>query len=184
MKNKAQNIITLIKEDHKPLKAGIKVLTSEKSSDAEKKKTLKRFLIDLKLHSKAEEMSLYANVMKLEDTRAEALEGFEEHNLADLLGTQLEKSGFESNWTEEIAAKAKVLAELVKHHAEEEEEEMLPDLKEALEREELMRLGALYTEKYKLLKRDLASGKKISGNKMPKAEKAPAVDETLSQVSH
>lgn len=185
MKAKSQNIIQLIKEDHKDLKAGIKVLTSEKSSEAEKKKALKSFLLNLKLHAKAEEMSLYENTVNNEDTRSEVLEGYEEHSLADLLGSQLEKSGFEHAWSDKIAAKAKVLAELVKHHVQEEEEEMLVDLKESTEREELILLGELYTQNYKQLKKELTESKKVSTGSNRKAnrgeEKAMRTEKPVSQ---
>ena len=167
MKNKkSMTIIQLIKEDHKPLKEGIKVLTSEKATEAQKKKALKAFLMDLKLHAKAEEMSLYKNIIREDDVRTETLEGVQEHAIADYLAKQLERSGFESQWSDKIEAKAKVLADLVKHHIEEEEEEMLPEVSELFEREELMRLGDLYTERYKELKAKFS--------KMPMATRTPS----------
>jgi len=43
--------------------------------------------------------------------------------------------------SEQFAAKAKVLKELVEHHAEEEEAEMFPRARKLMDREELVRLG-------------------------------------------
>ena len=42
---------------------------------------------------------------------------------------------------EELKAKAKVLKELVEHHADEEEKEMFPRAKKVLSKEELRALG-------------------------------------------
>lgn len=44
--------------------------------------------------------------------------------------------------SDEFGAKAKVLKDLVEHHAEEEETEMFPRARKLMDREELLRLGA------------------------------------------
>ena len=53
--------------------------------------------------------------------------------LPELKGTEL--------GSEQFAAKAKVLKDLVEHHAEEEETEMFPRAKKLFDREKLLRLG-------------------------------------------
>lgn len=157
----SQNIISLIKKDHRPLKAGIRILKSAKATDALKKKTLSNFLRDLELHAKSEERSLYQNTIEDGRIREPVLEGYEEHGLADLLSRQLQKSGFERNWSDEIAAKAKVLAELVEHHVKEEEGIMLPSLREALSTPTLHELGRLYLEEYSLLKTEMKNAQTL-----------------------
>ena len=144
-----QNIVTIIKEDHKPLKEGIQVLISDSAKPSQKKSALKKFLIDLKLHAKTEEASLYESVVDVKEVHEVVLEGYEEHSLADMLADELEGSGFESDFTDELQAKAKVLGELVKHHIEEEEEEMLPQLKKAVSEETLVQIGEVYLKTYK-----------------------------------
>lgn len=151
-----ENIITIIKEDHKPLKEGIQILISDSAKPSQKKSALKKFLIDLKLHAKTEEASLYDNVVDLKEVHESVLEGFEEHAVADMLADELEGSGFESDFTDELQAKAKVLGELVKHHIEEEETEMFPLLKKAANEETLERLGELYLETYKTYASELS----------------------------
>lgn len=146
MKNKAQNIITLIKEDHKPLKEGIRILTSDSSKPSEKKSALVKFLRDLKIHAKAEEMSLYHNEAGEKEVRDEVLEGYVEHAVAESLSRSLEKHNMLTELSDEVLAKAKVLAELVKHHVEEEEEELLPDVKKAEDEDRLIELGKLYLQ--------------------------------------
>jgi hemerythrin-like domain-containing protein len=157
MKTKSADIIQIIKDDHKPLKAGIKILKSESKSDSEKINALKQFLHDLEVHAKSEERSLYDNTVEEEEVREPILEGYVEHALADLLSTQLKTADFAKNWTDELAAKAKVLAELVEHHIEEEEEEMLPDLRKAADKETLADLGAIYLKHKKEIEAALAA---------------------------
>ena len=151
-----ETIITIIKNDHKPLKEGIQVLTSDSSKPAHKKSALKKFLMDLKLHAKTEEASLYDKVVDNKEVHEIVLEGYEEHSVADLLADELEGSGFENDFTDELQAKSKVLAELVKHHIEEEEEEMLVDLKKAVSEEELVQLGELYKRTYEAFSKELS----------------------------
>lgn len=146
-----ENIITLVKNDHKPLKEGIQILTSESSKPAQKKSALKKFLVDLKLHSKSEETALYDNVVDKKEVHDIVLEGYEEHSVADLLADELEAFGFESDLSDELEAKAKVLAELVKHHIEEEEQELLVELKKAVSDEDLVQLGEAYKQAYRRL---------------------------------
>ncbi len=62
----------------------------------------------------------------------------EEHHVVDLVVPEVSDSGE----PEEFAARAKVLRDLVKHHAKEEEEkEMFPKAKKVLTRDELNDLG-------------------------------------------
>lgn len=154
-----ENIITIIKNDHKALKEGIQVLTSENTKPAHKKSALKKFIVDLKLHAKSEETSLYDNVVDKKEVHEVVLEGYEEHSVADLLSDELVAANFENDFTDELQAKAKVLAELVKHHIEEEEEEMFVDLKKAISEEELQNLGELYKKAHKSLAKEFSESR-------------------------
>ncbi len=154
-----ENIITLIKNDHKPIKEGIQILISDSTKPSQKKSALKKFLLDLKLHAKSEEAALYDNVVDIKEVHNIVLEGYEEHSVADLLADELEASNFESHYTDELQAKAKVLAELVKHHVEEEEEELLNDLKKVCSEEELVTLGEQYTKTYQMLTTQLSNAR-------------------------
>lgn len=154
-----ENIITLIKNDHKPIKEGIQILTSDSTKPSQKKSALKKFLVDLKLHAKSEEAALYDNVVDIKEVHGIVLEGYEEHSVADLLADELEASNFESDFTDELQAKAKVLAELVKHHVEEEEEELLNDLKKVCSEEQLVTLGEQYIKTYRMLTTQLSDAR-------------------------
>lgn len=152
---KEQDIVSFIKKDHMPLKEGIRILKSDSVTDSQKKKALKSFLRDLELHAKAEERSLYDNAQTEGDVRSYMLEGYEEHEIADTLALELKALDFEKNWSDKMAAKAKVLAELVEHHVQEEEEEMLPDVQECFSKDELVQLGQLYVQEYRSLEEQL-----------------------------
>src|SRR5215475_8813589 len=65
-------------------------------------------------------------------------EAQEEHHVVDTVLPELKSTDPAS---ETFAAKAKVLKDLVEHHAEEEETEMFPRSRKLLGRDELVRLG-------------------------------------------
>lgn len=159
MKKSVQNksILQMIKRDHQLLRESLAALTQEDVAPSEKKKQLERFIFNLKVHSKAEEQSLYNSLVELQEIRPQILEGFEEHQMADQLIKELESTNFQTEWTDEAGAKAKVLAELVAHHLKEEEEELFPKIKTYLTKTELENLGVIYLQIRKDLRRKLES---------------------------
>lgn len=169
-----QDIIYLIKKDHKSLKESIKVLCQLSSSKNEKIRALRELIGNLNLHAKAEEQALYENIVEEESLRETCLEGFEEHAIADLLAHQFLSQDFEKNWSQEIAAKAVVFAEIVKHHIDEEESDLLPDLKLLMTKERLLDLGKKYQQIYLNLKVEQNNKAKYSG-KLEKAVNTTSV---------
>jgi hemerythrin-like domain-containing protein len=141
------SILTLILNDHGALRDSIKVLKDLNTEEDEMQRHLQRFLGYLELHAKSEEATLYSRLTAEEDLHKEILESFEEHNIADHLANELKGANFATAWSEEIAARAKVLAELVEHHAQEEEEVLFPEVRRLLSKEELESLGDTYREK-------------------------------------
>ena len=73
------------------------------------------------------------------DDRKLYYEAVEEHHVVDLVLPEIKGTGTD---TEQFAAKAKVLKDVVEHHAEEEETEMFPRARKLMGRDELERLGA------------------------------------------
>jgi len=138
----AGDIVELILRDHKPLKKLIKVMKGEKASIAEKRRAFEEFAPLLKAHAKPEEESLYVHMKGEEDLRMEAFEGDTEHAIADQLAEEIQGIDDEDVWV----AKVKVLAELVEHHIEEEEEEMLPDVKKEMDLDERIAIGQEYLQ--------------------------------------
>lgn len=136
------DIIDLIMNDHKPLKELIETLKDEEAEYEEKKAAFDQFGPLLKAHAYPEEQTWYVAMKEDDDMIVEGLEGDVEHGLADQLCEELKREEDEDMFM----AKVKVLAELVEHHIEEEEEDMLPDYRENSTAEERMELAAQYLQ--------------------------------------
>ena len=140
--DKQTDIIEAILEDHKPLKQLIKVMKDSDNEIAERKAAFEEFAPMLIAHAKPEEETLYVFMKGVEDLREEGFEGDVEHQLADQLLEECKRTTDE----ELLGARIKVLAELVEHHIEEEEEELLPDFKKNSEEVDRMTLGNKFFE--------------------------------------
>ncbi len=131
------DIVRLIMEDHKPLKKLIRTLKDSEAAIEERMEAYAEFAPLLVNHAKSEEQSLYVAMKKVDDLRCEALEGDVEHGLADQLVEEIRRTEDEDLWS----AKVKVLAELVEHHIQEEEDELLPDYRQNSDPAERMKVG-------------------------------------------
>lgn len=114
--------------------------TSEKAA-SRRAQLLATIEEELKTHTQTEEDVFYTAFLdaaeRSEDWKL-YYEAVEEHHVVDLILPELKGTGPES---EQFAAKAKVLKDLVEHHAHEEETEMFPRARTLMGREELERLG-------------------------------------------
>jgi hypothetical protein len=142
-------ITALILEDHKPLKKLIKTLKDDEESLAKRKKAFSQFAPPLTIHAKSEERALYTKMKDEDELRVEGFEGDTEHHIADNLVHEIKGIDDEDEWT----AKAKVLAELVEHHIEEEEKEMLKTVRKEMELSERQEIGQEYLQ----LKKQIAA---------------------------
>lgn len=137
---KGQDIIDLILEDHKPLKKLIKIMKNSDKTLSERRKAFAEFAPLLTTHAKPEEQVLYVEMKKAKDLRQEGLEGDVEHGLAEQMLDEAKVTKDADLWS----ARVKVLAELVEHHIEEEEEELLPDFKKNSEKEQRILMGEMF----------------------------------------
>lgn len=144
---KEMDIIDLIKEDHKPLKELIEVMKGDAELE-EKFFAFEEFAPLLVMHSKPEEQTVYVDMKAEDETREEGFEGDVEHQIADQLVEEIKRTKDEDLWM----ARVKVLAELVEHHIEEEENELLPKYKENSSAEERLAI----TQEFLALKQELA----------------------------
>lgn len=137
------NAIELLKADHDKVRALFSQLT-ETTSRAEKTRTqlLEKIRLELDVHTQIEEEIFYPafrEAGKKSDDEEMFFEALEEHRAAgelvlpDLLETDVT--------SEQFGGRAKVLKELVEHHADEEEKEMFPRARELMSREQLVELG-------------------------------------------
>jgi hemerythrin-like domain-containing protein len=147
-----QDAIALLKEDHKKVKALLKELESTTERAVKKRTTLlAQIETELQVHTKIEESIFYPAFREAVDKedRKMYFEAIEEHHVVKLILPEIKGT---DPATEVFGAKAKVLKELVEHHAEEEEAEMFPEARKVLSRAELVSLGEqMATEKKRLL---------------------------------
>jgi hemerythrin-like domain-containing protein len=98
-----------------------------------------RMVESLSMHAAIEEQVFYPMArQEVPDTNDDVLEALEEHHLVKLTLNELE--GLDPNH-ERFAAKVSVLMENVRHHVEEEENELFPEIRRALGDERLREIG-------------------------------------------
>ena len=137
-----KDAITLLKADHQKVRA----LLGELAESSERATTKREELLaeierELKIHTTIEEQIFYPafrDAAEKADDRKLYFEAVEEHHVVDTVLPELKGTEVGS---EPFAAKAKVLQDLVEHHAGEEEREMFPRARKLLGRAELVRLG-------------------------------------------
>lgn len=135
--------ITLLKKDHQLVRRLLGELESTTSRAAKKRRELlDKIEVNLKAHTTIEEEIFYPafkDAGKKSDDDKMYFEALEEHRAAgdlvlpDLLSTDV--------GSEKFSGRAKVLKELVEHHAGEEEKEMFPRAKKLMSKDELAALG-------------------------------------------
>src|SRR4051812_20626149 len=138
----------LLKADHREVEMLFKQF--EKLGDRalkQKEKLVQKMIRELAVHAAIEEMLFYptvrmaalkSNTKASEDAADLVLESLEEHHIVKWTLSELEKM----NATDErFEAKVTVLMENVKHHVEEEEEELFPKVRRLLKPQILDELG-------------------------------------------
>jgi hemerythrin superfamily protein len=134
--------ITLLKTDHKAVKGLFREF--EKAGDGattKKRNIVDKIVKELSIHAAIEETVLYPAVKGVSDTlRDDVLESLEEHHIVKWLCSELE--GMDPT-DERFDAKVTVLIENVRHHIEEEESDLFPDVRKAIDRKTLGELGEL-----------------------------------------
>ena len=112
---------------------------AEGENDAQAARLAAMIFEELDVHTKIEEEIFYPAITKLNDEIHDlVVEGVEEHHVVDTLMAEVKLL---SPTDEEWAAKIKVLIENVEHHAEEEEQEMFPMVRKAMNDDARTELG-------------------------------------------
>jgi hemerythrin-like domain-containing protein len=149
---KAKDILSLIKDQHDILRQSIAILRNENSDSVTKQDQLAKFINLLTMHTEAEEQTIYDVLKDIQASELTTLEAFEEHDIAQKLVQELEDADYKSTWNTHIAAKAKVLADIVDHHAKEEEHVFFKEARSLLTKDELINLGEEFQQKCAELK--------------------------------
>ena len=137
-----RDAIALLTEDHQR----VRELLGEMEETTERAVSKREELLatieqELEIHTKIEEDIFYPafrDAAKKKDDKDLYFEALEEHHVVDMVMPEIKKTKADS---EEFGAKAKVLKDLVEHHAGEEEKEMFPRAKKLMDREQLLNLG-------------------------------------------
>ena len=134
--------ITLLKNDHRTVEDLFKKF--EKAGDGAQKtkqKLVERMIYELAVHAAVEEMTFYPFVKGVNDKLTDdVLESLEEHHVVKWVLIELDGMSPDA---ERYDAKVTVLIESVRHHVEEEEQDMFPRVRKAMTREQLADLGDL-----------------------------------------
>ncbi len=116
-----RNIFEIIKADHQNVKELFEQI--EAAVGEEKTHLIERCIQELLLHSVSEEETLYKRLRNNEDLREDILEAEVEHSLLERLANEIMSASPDDEMCD---ARLMVLKELVEHHVEEEEEELIP----------------------------------------------------------
>lgn len=141
---KPTDAIALLKQDHEKVRGLLGQL--ENATGARRSKLLAQVEQELKVHTTIEEeifYPAYRDAARKKEDKKLYFEALQEHHVVDLVMPEASDGAT----PEELKAKAKVLKDIVEHHAEEEEKEMFPRARKALERSELRELGERMQER-------------------------------------
>lgn len=137
------DIIKLILMDHAPLKRLIAILKDPELTIRTRRRAFDQFAPLLLVHAHAEQESFYAFLKdENRELRVHGLEGDVEHALAEYMIDEVKMAEDAGIWS----ARAKVLAELVEHHIDEEETEILVDFKKVVDMEDRVLIGKQYLD--------------------------------------
>jgi len=128
----------MLKDDHKTVKRLFREF--DRADNGRTKKSIADKIVEeLSVHAYIEEEVFYPEARERVPTTEDlVLEGYEEHHVVKWLMAEIADM---SPGEERFEPKVKVLAELVRHHVEEEEEDWFPKVRDALSRTDLAEIG-------------------------------------------
>jgi len=152
--------VQLLKRDHRKVEELFEQFENAEDRGV-KRQIVETTIGELRVHAAVEEEIFYPALREASDAEEKVDEAEEEHHVMKLLLAELEKMG---PGDERYDAKYKVLAESVKHHVEEEEAEIFPDVESKIDN---AGLGLKMAERKEELERE-------TGNGSAKAARKPA----------
>lgn len=148
-KKASPDAIALLKQDHEKVRGLLAQF--ENATGARRQKLLTQIEKELKVHTTIEEeifYPAYREAARKKEDKKLFFEAVQEHHVVDMVLPEMNDGAS----PEELKAKAKVLKDLVEHHAEEEEKEMFPRARKTMDKDELRSLGEMMQRR----KEDLA----------------------------
>ena len=147
--------ISILKGDHQRVRQLLRRLESTTGRAAKQRKdVLAQIESEIKVHTTIEEEIFYPAFKEAVRSKSDQefyFEAIEEHHLVDLVMPEIKSTDATS---EQFGAKAKVLKDLIEHHAEEEETEMFPKARKVLGQSKLLEIGKQIQSR----KQDLQAG--------------------------
>lgn len=122
----SSTVLEMLKEDHEKVKQLFEDF--ESAEGKEQAEIAATAITELEVHADLEEKLIYPAIREEVDEEEMMNEAVEEHHLVHILIKELKKLKPKD---EVFQAKFKVLGEVVRHHIEEEESEMLPKAQES-----------------------------------------------------
>ena len=142
-RTRTQDAIALLKADHEKVRGLLSQLEKSTERSADRRKALlAKIEAEVKVHTTVEEeifYPAYREAVRKKEDRELYQEALEEHHVVDLVLPEIKGTDPSS---EVFGAKAKVLKELIEHHAEEEEKEMFKRARRVMDAAQLRELGA------------------------------------------
>ncbi|MEA2900585.1 MAG: hypothetical protein QOH36_472 [Actinomycetota bacterium] len=131
--------ITLLRQDHKTVEKLFKQFEKAEGKSQEARKIADQVIEELSVHAHIEEQIFYPAVRaEMPDAEDDILEALEEHHVVKWLLSELDGMA-PSN--ERFKPKMTVLIESVRHHVEEEEQTLFPEVRKELKRKRLTEIG-------------------------------------------
>lgn len=164
------NAIQLLKSDHRAVED---LFHQYEKCTARAKKTreviVRKVIQALSVHLVIEETTFYPAVRsRIQSAEATVLEALEEHHVVKWTLSELDDMSADD---ERFDAKMKVLMEVVRHHFEEEERELLPEVRGIFSLEELADIG------------DALRAAKLSASKRPHPRRLDHPPTTLMEAA-
>jgi hemerythrin-like domain-containing protein len=149
--------ISLLKQDHTRLRKILKQLENSSDNNGDRRTELLRQIEGaVQTHTTIEEEIFYPAFHESARSKSDDklyYEAIEEHHVIDLVMPEIQDTDVES---EQFAAKAKVLKDLIEHHIEEEEKMMFPKARKLMGTEELREIGQQLQNRKNRLTRGLS----------------------------
>lgn len=135
-----KDAIALLRDDHRDLRSLFEKFEGLGPKATKSQEQMRDRIVEaLSVHAAIEERVFYPVVIEtVPDLEESILEGMQEHALAEQLLAQVASSAVDDRW---FRPRMMVLGDIVRHHMREEEREVFPALRDALDKSQLVELG-------------------------------------------
>ena len=172
------NATQILRQDHKNVKALFDKFEQGKAGDA-KRRLAKQAMNELKVHAQVEEEIFYPAVKNAIEASELVDEAEKEHREAKSLISQLEKTSGQDNGEADFDAKFAELMQAIRHHVEEEEGEMFPQVEDS--GLDLSALGARMMKRKQEISKSVGSNKTKSGTRSKSPSKTKSSRKSKSR---